>query len=122
MLSNDPGPALIGRRSECEVLDRLLTDVRAHNSRVLVLRGEAGVGKSALMEYVARAPARVSGRADRGRRVGDGAAVRGRAPAVRADVESHRRSCRARNDDTLGMAFGLVVATRADRFLMGSRC
>ena len=57
MLSNDPGPALIGRRSECEVLDRLLTDVRAHNSRVLVLRGEAGVGKSALMEYVASASA-----------------------------------------------------------------
>jgi hypothetical protein len=34
-------------------LDRLLADVRAHQSRVLVLRGEAGIGKTALMEYLA---------------------------------------------------------------------
>jgi DNA-binding CsgD family transcriptional regulator len=41
---------LIGRRSEREVIDRLLTDVVAGRSRTLVLRGEAGVGKSALLE------------------------------------------------------------------------
>jgi len=53
VLTSDPGAGLIGRRSECEVLDRLLTDVQAHHSRVLVLRGEAGVGKTALMDYAA---------------------------------------------------------------------
>ena len=53
--SIDAGFGLLGRRSECEVLDRLLTDVRARQSRVLVLRGEAGVGKTALMDYVATA-------------------------------------------------------------------
>ncbi|MCW3045207.1 MAG: LuxR family transcriptional regulator, partial [Actinobacteria bacterium] len=45
---------LLDRRSECEVLDRLLVAVRGGQSRVLVLRGEPGVGKSALLEYVAK--------------------------------------------------------------------
>ncbi|MCP2354776.1 DNA-binding CsgD family transcriptional regulator [Nonomuraea thailandensis] len=49
---------LLGRRIECEALDRLLADVRAGRSRALVVRGEAGVGKSALLEHLA---ARASG-------------------------------------------------------------
>jgi flagellar biosynthesis GTPase FlhF len=49
MSSLHPGPALRARRSECAKLDRLLEDVRAQQSRVLVLRGEAGVGKTALL-------------------------------------------------------------------------
>jgi hypothetical protein len=44
---------LIGRQVECEALDRLLTDVLSGESRVVVLRGEAGVGKSALLGYLA---------------------------------------------------------------------
>ncbi|HEV2813793.1 MAG TPA: AAA family ATPase, partial [Solirubrobacteraceae bacterium] len=44
---------LHGRRSECETLDRLLASARDGESRVLVLRGEAGVGKTALLEYLA---------------------------------------------------------------------
>ncbi len=47
--------ALRGRRREQEALDRLLRDVRAGRSRVLVLRGEAGVGKTALLDYLAEA-------------------------------------------------------------------
>ncbi|HWX09419.1 MAG TPA: ATP-binding protein, partial [Gaiellaceae bacterium] len=43
---------LVGRRSECEALDRLTADVLAGESRVIVLRGDAGVGKSALLEYL----------------------------------------------------------------------
>jgi DNA-binding CsgD family transcriptional regulator len=43
---------LRGRRSECDVLDRLIEAVRAGESRALVVRGEPGVGKSALLEYV----------------------------------------------------------------------
>jgi DNA-binding CsgD family transcriptional regulator len=43
---------LLGRHAECVALDQLLTDVRAGRSRVLVLRGEAGVGKSALLGYL----------------------------------------------------------------------
>jgi DNA-binding CsgD family transcriptional regulator len=44
---------LRGRRSECEALDRELQRVRAGQSSVRVVRGEAGVGKTALLEYVA---------------------------------------------------------------------
>jgi DNA-binding CsgD family transcriptional regulator len=43
---------LLGRRSECEALDRLVADALAGRSRVAVLRGEAGVGKSALLGYL----------------------------------------------------------------------
>jgi predicted ATPase len=43
---------LLGRRSESDALDRLVADVLAGSSRVLVLRGEAGVGKSALLAYL----------------------------------------------------------------------
>ncbi|HEX6506085.1 MAG TPA: ATP-binding protein, partial [Chloroflexota bacterium] len=50
--SGDSGPELLGRRSECDVLDRLLESVRAGQGEVLVLRGESGVGKSALLEYL----------------------------------------------------------------------
>jgi DNA-binding CsgD family transcriptional regulator len=40
------------RRGECEVLDRLLEAVGRGESRVLVVRGEPGVGKTALLEYL----------------------------------------------------------------------
>src|SRR5213592_2338474 len=45
-------PRLLGRRAECEALDRLLTDALGGQSRVAVLRGEAGIGKSALLGYL----------------------------------------------------------------------
>jgi DNA-binding CsgD family transcriptional regulator len=44
---------LRGRRQQCSVLDGLLADVRAGPSRVLVMRGEAGIGKTALLGYAA---------------------------------------------------------------------
>jgi hypothetical protein len=44
--------ALRGRRIERDVLDTLIEVVRAGDSRVLVLRGEPGVGKTALLEYL----------------------------------------------------------------------
>ena len=52
MSSNFPGGGLRGRRTEQAALDRLLAEVRAGQSRVLVLRGEAGVGKTALLDYL----------------------------------------------------------------------
>jgi DNA-binding CsgD family transcriptional regulator len=42
---------LRGRRDECAALDRLLDRARAGRSGVLALEGEAGVGKTALLEY-----------------------------------------------------------------------
>jgi hypothetical protein len=52
-LSRGRAAGLTGRRGECDVLDRLLNAVRTGDSRVLVICGEAGVGKSALLDYLA---------------------------------------------------------------------
>src|SRR5258707_11022795 len=47
------GAQLTGRLSECEMLDRLIEAVRAGESRALVIRGEPGIGKTALLDYAA---------------------------------------------------------------------
>ncbi|PXY36406.1 LuxR family transcriptional regulator [Prauserella flavalba] len=41
------------RRAERETLERLLADVRAGRSRTLVVRGEPGIGKTALLDHLA---------------------------------------------------------------------
>ena len=46
---------LRGRRTECELLDAVLAAVRGGDSRTLVVRGEAGVGKTALLEHMVEA-------------------------------------------------------------------
>ncbi|HEX5924163.1 MAG TPA: AAA family ATPase [Baekduia sp.] len=53
MASRRP-PVLLGRAAEREALDRLLESVRGGQSAVLVIRGEAGVGKTALLHHCAR--------------------------------------------------------------------
>jgi DNA-binding CsgD family transcriptional regulator/tetratricopeptide (TPR) repeat protein len=46
-----PGRLVLrGRRDECAVLDGLLEDARAGQSGALVLRGDAGIGKTALLD------------------------------------------------------------------------
>jgi DNA-binding CsgD family transcriptional regulator len=45
-------PLLLGRQDECRQLDQLLDAVRVGQSRPLVIRGEAGVGKSALLAHL----------------------------------------------------------------------
>src|SRR5829696_1973237 len=44
---------LYGRRAQCDALERLLADARRSRSGVLVVRGEAGAGKSALLGFAA---------------------------------------------------------------------
>jgi DNA-binding CsgD family transcriptional regulator len=46
-------PGLVGRHAEIEVLGKLLAAARTSRSGVLVVRGEAGIGKSVLLESVA---------------------------------------------------------------------
>src|ERR1700723_898247 len=52
------GSRLYGRRAECQALDRLLADVRPGQNRVLVVRGETGAGKTALLAYLAEQASR----------------------------------------------------------------
>jgi len=118
VLNSRRGSGLVGRRNECEALDRLLTDVRAHRSSVLVLRGEAGVGKTALMDYVAGTSS--------GCRVVHAAGVESEMEVAFAGVHQLCAPLLDRMEDlpgpqrdALGTAFGLVAGAPADRFLVG---
>ena len=53
--ANRSSSGLLDRVSERDVLDRLVAGVRAGQSHVLVLRGEAGVGKTALLRHLSAA-------------------------------------------------------------------
>src|ERR1700757_5090926 len=54
---SDLALSLVDRQRERAALDGLLGDLRSGRGRALVMRGEAGVGKSALLEYAAGAAA-----------------------------------------------------------------
>ena len=43
---------LRGRAGECALLDDLASAIRCGQSRSMVLRGEAGIGKTALLDYL----------------------------------------------------------------------
>ena len=109
---------LLGRRSECELLDQMLADVRAHQSQVLVLRGEAGVGKTALMDYLANTSSEC--------RVLRVAGVESEMELAFAGVHQLCAPMLSRvgdlpgpQQDALCTAFGLAVGAAADRFLVG---
>ena len=55
MVTRSPGAQLLGRKRECEVLERLLDAARGGHGGVLVVHGEPGVGKTALLEYAVEA-------------------------------------------------------------------
>jgi hypothetical protein len=55
MVTRSPGAQLLGRQPEREVLGRLLAAARGGHGGVLVVHGEAGVGKTALLEDAVQA-------------------------------------------------------------------
>jgi DNA-binding CsgD family transcriptional regulator len=113
-----PGDGLTDRRAECRVLDGLVEAVRAGESRVLVVHGEPGVGKSALLEYLA------------GRAVGCRVL---RVAGVQAEMElafaglhqlcapllGRLGALPGPQREALRTAFGLSEGPAADRFLVG---
>ena len=52
MSSSGFWPGLRGRRNECDTLSGLVASAQTGRSQVLVLRGEAGIGKIALLEFL----------------------------------------------------------------------
>src|ERR1700737_3248494 len=109
---------LTGRRSECQVLDRLIEAVRAGESRALVMRGEVGLGKTALLDYLA---GHASG------------CVVARVAGVQSEMElafsgvhqlcapmlDHLARLPVPQRDALRGALGLSAGSAPDRFLVG---
>jgi DNA-binding CsgD family transcriptional regulator len=109
---------LAGRQPECARLDQLLAEAKLGRSVVLVLRGEPGIGKSALLEYAAERA--------------EGCRVL-RATGVQWEMElpfaGLHQLCAGLLDglaglptpqrDALATAFGLDSGAQPDRFLVG---
>src|SRR5215218_4181460 len=113
-----PSSGLLDRGSERDALERLVAGVRAGQRRVLVLRGEAGVGKTALLRHLSEAA--------------DGCRI-ARAAGIESEMElpfaGLHALCAPMLDrlahlpgpqrDALGTAFGLSAGPPPDRFLVG---
>jgi DNA-binding CsgD family transcriptional regulator len=111
-------PGLRGRASECAALDRLLADARTGQSGALVLRGEAGIGKTALLGYVQE---RASGC-----RIARAAGIEGEMELAYAGLHQlcgpllgHLDRLPGPQGDALATAFGLNAGDPPDRFLVG---
>jgi DNA-binding CsgD family transcriptional regulator len=118
MSSSAPAPALIGRRAECETLDRLVASIRAERSRVLVLRGEAGVGKTALLDHLAGRAAGCQVARTSGIESGLELAYSG-LHQLCAPLLGHLDHLPAPQRDALATAFGLSAGPPPDQFLVG---
>ena len=109
---------LLGRLPERAALSQLLDAARAGQSGVLVMRGEPGVGKTALLEYAIESSA--------GLRV---ARVAGVESEMELAFAALQQFCAPMLDklaglpdpqrDALGIAFGLNTGAAPDRFLVG---
>ncbi|MEU0934202.1 AAA family ATPase [Embleya sp. NPDC005971] len=118
MSNGTPLRWLRGRRSECRALDQVVADARAGDSRVLVLRGEAGVGKSALVEHMVGNAA--------GCRVLRVVGVESEMELAFAGLHQLCMPIMGRIDrlpdpqrDALAVAFGLRAGSAPDRFMVG---
>src|SRR5437879_3587232 len=109
---------LLGRIEERAALDRLLDVVRSGLSATLVLRGEPGIGKTALLEYAAESAPDL--------RI---LRLTGVEPEVELDYAGLHRLLRPLlslldrlprpQRDALGAALGLGAGATPDRFLVG---
>jgi DNA-binding CsgD family transcriptional regulator/tetratricopeptide (TPR) repeat protein len=116
-MPSEPVPGLLDRERERAALDGLLGDLRSGRGGALVVRGEAGVGKSALLEYVAGAAADMR---------------LARAVGVESEMElafaglhllcapllDRLEDLPGPRRDALGVAFGLRAGGAPDRFLV----
>lgn len=109
---------LVDRVAETDVLERLLASVRDGLSGVLVLRGQAGIGKTALLDWTAGQAGdmqvtRLTG-VESEMDLGFAAVHQLLVPFL-GDLERLPGPQR----DALGAAFGLVAGQAPDRFLVG---
>jgi DNA-binding CsgD family transcriptional regulator len=118
MVVTPPGSRLIGRRSECDAIDALLDGARTGRSGALVLRGEAGVGKTALAEYAVASASAF--------RIATSVGVEsemelafGALQHLCGPMLDRLETLPARQRDALSVAFGLAAGSAPERFLVG---
>src|SRR5262249_49711055 len=109
---------LLDRLTERAALNRLLQAARGGRSAVLVMRGEAGIGKTALLEDAIQAAAgfrilRVAG-VESGMELAFAALQQLCAPML-----DGLERLPGLQRDALGVAFGLTAGEAPDRFLVG---
>jgi DNA-binding CsgD family transcriptional regulator len=110
--------SLLGRADECALLDDLIDDIRRGESRSLVVRGEAGIGKTALLEYLAASASDLT--------VARAAGVESEMELAFAGLHQlcapllHRlERLPGPQRDALGIVFGLTAGPAPERFLVG---
>ncbi len=110
--------SLLGRGAECALLDDLAVDIRRGESRSLVLRGEAGIGKTALLQYLVESAPDL--------RVLRAAGVESEMELAYAGLHQLCAALLARLErlpapqrDALQIVFGLSAGPAPDRFLVG---
>src|SRR6201984_1299383 len=118
MVTEGPAQVLHGRRVEREAVERLLEEVRGGQSRVLVVSGEPGVGKTALLQSAINSAA--------GFRVIRAVAAESEMELAFAALQQlcapmldRLDSVPAPQRDALGIALGLRAGDAPDRFLVG---
>jgi DNA-binding CsgD family transcriptional regulator len=118
MVTEGPAEVLHGRCTEREALERFLDAVLGGQSRVLVVCGEAGVGKTALVEFAVSSAS--------GLRVLRAVGVESEMELAFAALQQLCAPMLDRLDrlpapqrDALGVAFGLRAGDPPDRFLVG---
>jgi len=110
--------SLLGRSDDCALLDGLIDDVRRGESRSLVLRGEAGIGKTALLEYLIASASDLN--------VARATGVESEMELAYASLHQmcapmlhHVERLPAPQHDALRVVFGLSAGPAPDRFLVG---
>ncbi|MET0578580.1 MAG: AAA family ATPase, partial [Ilumatobacteraceae bacterium] len=117
-LGRTGGTRLWGRERECALLTELVASVRRGESRSLVLRGEAGIGKTALLTYLVESAAGLSIMRATGIESEMELAYAGLHQLCAPQLGRHDR-LPVPQRDALRVAFGLTAGAAPDRFLVG---
>ena len=114
-----PPLALIGRERECASIDGLLERALAGEAGTLVVRGEAGIGKSALLEYAARTASEITVLRATGVEAESDIAFAGLYGLVRPVLEK-LDELPGTQREVLAGALGLAPSAGADRLLVSA--
>src|SRR5215472_3583168 len=110
---------VLGREQECAVIDRLLADARGGAAGALVVCGEPGIGKSALLGYARQHAPPMLVLSASGAQAESDLAFAGLHELLRP-VISHLSELPGSQAQALTAALGLAPSARPDRLLIGA--